>query len=243
MYPSSWNTSNSLFGSKNMSLQNQDISTGNWNCFLPFKFYVHKIISCLHSSLHYNCMVILTNRRGFPGGTSGKETACQCRRHTLDFWVGKIPRRRARQPAPFFLPGESHEQRSMVGYSPQDHRVRHNESDLACTQLTFFSMTWQVQGSSFMVQGRTINKTLPLPSGALKLSGRQTIYKWRSAAAKSLQSCPTLCDPIDGSPPGSPVSGILQARTLEWVAISFPNAWKWKVKVKSLSCVRLLATP
>ena len=64
-----------------------------------------------------------------------------------------------------------------------------------------------------------------------------------AAAAKSLQSCPTPCDPIDGSPPGSPVPGILQARTLEWVAISFSNAWKWKVKVKSLSCVRLLATP
>ena len=63
-----------------------------------------------------------------------------------------------------------------------------------------------------------------------------------AAAAKTLQSCPTLCDPIDGSPPGSPVPGILQARTLEWVAISFSNAWKWKVKVKSLSCVRLLAT-
>ena len=63
------------------------------------------------------------------------------------------------------------------------------------------------------------------------------------AAAKSLQSCLTLCDPIDGSPPGSPVPGILQARTLEWVAISFSNAWQWKVKVKSLSRVRLLVTP
>ena len=61
--------------------------------------------------------------------------------------------------------------------------------------------------------------------------------------AKSLQSCPTLCDPIDGSPPGSPVPGILQARTLERVAISFSNAWKWKVKVKLLSRVRLFATP
>ena len=61
--------------------------------------------------------------------------------------------------------------------------------------------------------------------------------------AKSLQSCPTLCDPIDGSPPRSPVPGILQARTLEWVAISFSNAWKWKEKVKSLSRVRLLVTP
>ena len=64
-----------------------------------------------------------------------------------------------------------------------------------------------------------------------------------TAAAESLQSCPTLCDPIDGSPPGSPVPGILQARTLEWVVISFSNAGKWKVKVKSLSPVWLLATP
>ena len=63
------------------------------------------------------------------------------------------------------------------------------------------------------------------------------------AAAKSLQSCLTLCDPTDGSPPGSPVPGILQAWTLEWVAISFSNAWKWKVKGKSLSRARLLATP
>ena len=64
-----------------------------------------------------------------------------------------------------------------------------------------------------------------------------------AAATKSLQSCPTLRDPIDGSPPGSPVPGILQARTLEWVAISFSNAWKWKVKGKLLSRVRLFATP
>ena len=62
-------------------------------------------------------------------------------------------------------------------------------------------------------------------------------------AAKSRQSCPTLCDPIDGSSPGSPVPGILQARTLEWVAISFSNAWKWKETVKSLSRVRLFMTP
>ena len=62
-------------------------------------------------------------------------------------------------------------------------------------------------------------------------------------SAKSLQSCPTLCDPIDGSPPGSPIPGILQARTLEWVSISFSNAWKWKVKGKSLSHAWLFATP
>ena len=65
----------------------------------------------------------------------------------------------------------------------------------------------------------------------------------RPAAAKLLQSCPTLCDPIDGSPPGSPIPGILQARTLEWVAISFSSAWKGKGKVKLLSHVRLFMTP
>ena len=73
------------------------------------------------------------------------------------------------------------------------------------------------------------------------LNAKETsLIHWLAAAtaAKSLQSCPTLCDPTDGSPPGSPVPGILQARTLEWVAISFSNAWKWK-----WSHVRLLATP
>ena len=72
---------------------------------------------------------------------------------------------------------------------------------------------------------------------------RVNIKLYAATAAKLLQSCPTLCDPVDSSPPGFPVPGILQARTLEWVAISFSNAWKWKVKVKSLSCVRLLVTP
>ena len=74
---------------------------------------------------------------------------------------------------------------------------------------------------------------VPLPSPMLRLL----------CYAKSLQSCPTLCDPIDSSPPGSPIPGILQARTLEWVAISFSSAWKWKVKGKSLSRVRPPATP
>ena len=82
-------------------------------------------------------------------------------------------------------------------------------------------------------------------------SSLPSFQKWTSllqfmiaaAAAKSLQSYPTLCNPIDSSPSGSPTPGILQARTLEWVAISFSNAWKWKVKVKSFSRVRLLATP
>ena len=69
------------------------------------------------------------------------------------------------------------------------------------------------------------------------------LFSAAAAAAKSFQSCPTLCNPIDGSPPGSPVPEILQARTLEWVAISFSNAWNWKMKVKLLSRVWLLETP
>ena len=77
----------------------------------------------------------------------------------------------------------------------------------------------------------------------LKKKNKHIMHAATAAAAKSLQSCLTLCDPIDGSPSGSPVPGILQARTLEWVAISFSNAWKWKVKRKSLSRVQLFTTP
>ena len=87
----------------------------------------------------------------------------------------------------------------------------------------------------------------PRVTGTVPLSQFFIMWLYRFYAmlcyAKSLQLCPTLCDPIDGSTPDSPVPGILQARTLEWAAISFSNVWKWKVKVKSLSRVRLLATP
>ena len=75
-------------------------------------------------------------------------------------------------------------------------------------------------------------------NGLICISGRFFICN-RTAAAKSLQSCPTLCDPIDGSPPGSPILGILQARTLEWVAISFSNAWKWSEREVAQSCPTL----
>ena len=78
---------------------------------------------------------------------------------------------------------------------------------------------------------------------ANNLTGISCVTMAAAAAAKSLLSCPILWDPRDGSPPGSPIPRILQARTLKWGAISFSNAWKWKVKVKSLSRVRLLATP
>ena len=82
-----------------------------------------------------------------------------------------------------------------------------------------------------------------IPKNFLKYLLYKCLLNDAAAAAKSCQSCLTLCDPIDGSPPGLSVPGILQARTLEWVAISFSNAWKWKVKVKSLSHVRFIMTP
>ena len=90
---------------------------------------------------------------------------------------------------------------------------------------------------------RKLNIHLPYNVAMPFLGACPRKMKAAAAAAKSLQSCPTLCDPIDGSSPGSPNPGILQTRTLEWAAISFSNVWKWKVKVKSLSCVWLLATP
>ena len=102
--------------------------------------------------------------------------------------------------------------------------------DLAAMEM---SMNYVISGSHALFRFLTWNKWL-------FKKNKHSISV--AAAAKSLQSCPSLCDPIDGSPPGSPIPGILQARTLEWVAISFSNAWTWNVKVKSLSHVRLLAT-
>ena len=105
------------------------------------------------------------------------------------------------------------------------------------------------RGSSWLWDGTyvsCIGRRVPLSHQGSLNSGllNANAYIFPTAvAAKSLQSWPTLCDPTDISPPGSPAPGILQARTLEWVAISLYNAWKWKVKVKSLSRVRLLSTP
>ena len=101
---------------------------------------------------------------------------------------------------------------------------------------------------SYLVQGWVVAYSDSFPAlfwgsdVTMRAKMPKSYDKPAAAAAKSLQSCPTLCDPIDSSPPGSPVPGILQARTLEWVVISFSNAWKWKVKGKSLSCVRPSAT-
>ena len=115
----------------------------------------------------------------------------------------------------------------------------------------FFSLEYWLSHSTdigaYHVLGTVLN------TGLSKIRFKSSLETWQisfehksgqvsAAAAKSLQSCPRLCDPIDGSSPGCPVPGILQARTLERVAISFSNALKWKVKVKSLSHVRPSAT-
>ena len=106
---------------------------------------------------------------------------------------------------------------------------------------------WTVNSQMFKLDlEKTEEPEIKLPTSAGSSKKQESSRKTSAAAAaaaKSLQLCPTLWDPIDVSPPGSPIPGILQAWTLEWVAISFSSAWKWKNKVKSLSCVRLLATP
>ena len=156
------------------------------------------------SFLFFNFLLVeLTQNTGLPGGASGKEPYQQCRRlKRLGFslWVGMIPWRRAQQPTPIFLPGESHGQRSLVATV---HRVAP-------------SRTWLKRLST-----HTGHKPLLLQNKHMETK------MFSAAAAKSLQLCPTLCDPLDCSPTGSSVHEILQARTLEWVAVpssreSFP---------------------
>ena len=137
----------------------------------------------------------------------------------FDPWVWKIPWRREWLPIPVFLPRDFYRQKNLVGYSPWGCRVR---------------CDWVTNTFTFIVDLQCCV--------SFKCTPRLFIYAYAAAAAKSLQSCLTPCDPTDGSPPGSSVLGILQARLLEWVPISFSNAWKWKVKVKSFSRVWLFAT-
>ena len=104
--------------------------------------------------------------------------------------------------------------------------------------------TFSAAGTLYPLSNASSISSLPQPLSNTNRTIRLYEFDYSAAAAaKSLQSCPTLCDPIDSSPSGSAIPGILQARTLEWAAISFTNAWKWKVKVKSLSRAWLLVTP
>ena len=111
------------------------------------------------------------------------------------------------------------------------------------TQFNYFEIIWAWETLLMVICYTMENIKQNYLNNVKQMNGFPSIYSAAAAAAKSLQSCLTLCDPIDGSPPGSPVPGILQARTLEWVAISFSNTWEWKVKVKLLSCVQLFVTP
>ena len=138
---------------------------------------------------------------GFPAGVSGEEPACQCRRHRrhqFHPWVGRIHWRRAWQPTPVSLPGGSRGHTSLVGYGPHgpkesDRLKRLGSQHPVCHILEHIPCR----------QGRTI------------------LQQVAAAAAKSLQSCPTLCDPIDGSPPGSPVPGF--SRQEHWSGLPFPS--------------------
>ena len=145
------------------------------------------------------------------------------------------------------MPGKSHRQRSLVGNSPWGYK----ESDttewltLSLSKIYWHGLMYNKDMCKECKEYIWINSNEVDETGAYYTEWskpeRKTPIQY-AAAAKLLHSCPTL-NPRDGSPPGSTVPGILQARTLEWVAISFSNAWKWKVKVKSLSRARLLATP
>ena len=115
-------------------------------------------------------------------------------------------------------------------------------SSVFITKSRKTSSGWKLPEGAFVF--RLTSSLDKLSSGSVPLCSGWRWWRWKKVrmrdasrlfAAKSLQSRPTLCDPIDGSPPGSPVPGILQARTLEWVAISFSNAWKWKVKEREVA--------
>ena len=161
-----------------------------------------------------------------PVAPSGKESACRCRRLRrcrFDPWVRKIPWSGKWNPIPVIFPGKFHGQRSLAGCSPQAAKWWTWLSDWAYTHIS----------SVFdFLRILILFSIVSIP-----------VYNPTAAAAKLLQSCPTLCNAIDGSPPGSPVPGILQARTLEWVAISFSNPWKWKVKVKLTSSIQSTSMP
>ena len=116
------------------------------------------------------------------------------------------------------------------------HRIRFSDLPPVAQQIAHGTNHWEILHPTWMLLSQE-TYTFTAMISDLEVSAAAV------AAAKSLQLCTTLCNPIDGSPPGSSIHGILQARTLEWVAISFSNAWKWKLKVKSLSWVRLLANP
>ena len=161
----------------------------------------------------------------FPDGSDGKESACSAGDPNLTLRLGRSP-------------GEGNG-------NPLQYSCIENPMDRGAWRATVprVAKSW-TRLSNWVRTHKCFSVIFPLQwVDTHRCTWPGCSYPAAAAAAKSLQSCRTLCNPIDGSPPGSSIPGILQARTLEWVAISFSNAWKWKVKVKSLSHVLLLATP
>ena len=196
----------------------------------------------------------IQNIKGFPHGTSGKRTyQCRwCKRWGLDPWVGKSPWRKVWQFTPVFLPGEFHGQRSLVGCSPWG--LKELDVTEATIPLTFQSMRRKSSWRSHRPRKMTVpNKAeslimcegLVMVSRWYYFSPRKINLKLNATLLLLLLSCFShvrLYAIPEMAAHQTPVPGILQARTLEWVAISFSKAWKWKVKVKSLSRVQLLVT-
>ena len=143
--------------------------------------------------------------------------------------------RRKWQPTPVFLPGESQGGgtwwATVYGVAQSRTRLKRLSSSSSIDPDHWFLFKWHCFESFFLYLRLQDCLLIQLPRS--RAWDEDLAAAAAAADAKSLQSCPTLCDPIDGSPLGSPIPRILQARTLEWAAISFSNAWKWKVKVKS----------
>ena len=160
---------------------------------------------------------------GFPGGSDGKSVCQQCGRPGIDPWEGKIPREGNGNPLQYSCLDNPTDVRSLVGYRPWGRK----ESDT--TEWLHFSR-----------QEYWGELSCP-PPGDLSNPGIEPTSLMTSCVDRKWEMIHRL-DQRDGSPPGSPVPGILQARTLEGVALSFSSAWKWEVRVKSLSRVRLFTT-
>ena len=160
-------------------------------------------------------------------------------------WVGKIPWKRKWQSTPVFLPGEFYGQRILAGYSSWGRKKLDmtERISLLPTVISLNNLLKKIQIFLINIFSVQFGHSVVWSRSTSGLPVHPHLSEFTATAAKSFQSCLSLCDPIDSSPTGSPVPGILQARTLEWVAISFSNAWKRKVKVKSLSHIWLLATP
>ena len=165
------------------------------------------------------------------GGASSKESIFQCKRskrHRFSLQVGKTPWRRAWQPTQVFFPGESHGRRSLVGYSP-----RGTESDMTEWLMTLLALPYTTSpDSGHLWNSFHFLKLMSIWGDAFGCFKPPTHVR-----VKSLQSRPTLCSPMDCSPPGFSVHGILQARTLEWVAVPSSRGSSWFRDQTQVSCI------